>query len=397
MKWNIEKKYEICAAPSQAPYLGRTAGGDLLLLHANFCDCMPGCHLTLRRSTDGGHTWGQPEMTVEPSIEGAGVEGSFSCLGDLAFIAYLEGCDLKRHPFNPTRCWIMRSTDGGRHWSGPQSLDGAGAAMMPSGKIIRLRNNGRLLLPAWGFVGWLNRAGGNPHNYILASDDEGLSWHLHARIRKDPATQGVEMCEIALCELLDGRLLTIMRGDSHNPDAFAYSFRSISEDGGKTWSPAAPTNISVCEPRLVVTEDQPLLLVARSWPGNRHLWYRPLGEHEREPGSGQTETLAAEELDESRTPVSDYGVMLFTSNDDGQTWEPLLTMQNPRDLKLSDENDRQMRHRYQAGFPDVLVLDRDRLMVVFRQPDPGVQVDRPGLTYSHTFQRFVAANIIVRQ
>ena len=90
----------------------------------------------------------------------------------------------------------------------------------------------------------------------------------------------------------------------------------------------------------------------------------------REPGSKQKTTVAVRELEKYLTPVRDFGVILFDTGDDGANWTPVLTMESPRGLGLN-------------------TMDN-----LTRQGDPAMPDGRPGLTYSHVFQRFVAGNII---
>ena len=57
MQFRIDQRMEICSQMSQTPSLGRTRQGDLLLLYANYPDCMAGCRMFLIRSTNQGQTW----------------------------------------------------------------------------------------------------------------------------------------------------------------------------------------------------------------------------------------------------------------------------------------------------------------------------------------------------
>ena len=337
----------------------------------------------------------RPQLELTSTLDKGGIEATLSVLDDLAFIGYLEGSDLKRQPENPRFCKLLRSEDGGRSWSSPQLLEGDWGSIMPDAKIIRLRDSGRLMLSAWGFKGWLDRAGFETYVQVLVSDDDGQSFSLRSTIRKDPAVKSLAICNTSVIQMADGRLLAIMRGDAHKSGAFPYGLRSISADEGRTWTPASPININICEPRLLLDDGQ-VLLLARSWPGNVNLWYRPLREQEREPGSSQIETLDAELRDDYQSPVREFGVMVFTTEDDGQTWRPVVTMENPRQPDLTHDMDILDRHRYQAAYPDMVMLDDGGYLVAFRQPDPKIPNVRPGLTYSHVFQRFLAANIIAR-
>jgi len=390
MQLDIQQRIVIDSALGQNPSIGRASNGDLLLLHTDLTDCMAGTRLLLRRSVDAGRTWSAPEREIVSEMELGGVEGTISCLGDLVFIVHMEGSDLKRRPENPRLTRLLRSTDGGRTFEPARTLEGDWGPVMPFGHVIRLRENGRLLLPAYRF----GRPPEDTRVQVLTSDDEGLTWALAGTILRRPDITDVLISETSLLELPDGRLLAISRGDAIAAGAFPYGFRAVSTDGGRSWSAAEPINLQVCEPRLTATADGQIVLAARSWPGNVRYWYRPLRDEEREPGSQQKETVDMVVVDEYATPVRDFGVLLFSTADEGFTWEPQLTLESPRPSGIDRDVSPLVQHRYQAGYPDVLSLDVERLIVVFRQPDATMPDIRLGLTYSHAFQRYVAANIV---
>lgn len=63
-------------------------------------------------------------------------------------------------------------------------------------------------------------------------------------------------------------------------------------------------------------------------------------------------------------------------------------------LFATDDADLLTRDRTQAAYPDVAWLDDERLFCVYRQPDPALPDLRPGLTYSHIHQRYVAGCVV---
>ena len=396
MRLKLEKSFVVRSTLSQGVSIGRADNGDILMAYANYPDCMAGETYWLSRSTDNGRTWSEPELELSSDMELGGLEGTLSCVPGLATLFYVEGSDMKRHPQNRKYLRMMRSTDSGKTWTEPRTLEGKWGPVHPYGQVIRLRDSARLLLPAYGMEKWLDRGGnGSGCVRILRSDDEGETWDLHGTIRAASTVEGIQCTETSLLELPAGRLMAISRGDAFKSGAYPYGLRSISDDGGETWSPAQTTNINLCEPRLVLTQDGRVLMAARGWPGNIETWYRPLEAHEREPGSQQTETTALREAPEYRSPNRDFGVVLSTTTDDGLTWTPLLTLDNPKGQAVDPSADLLTQHRYQAAYPDLLPLGGDRFLVVFRQPDPTMPDIRPGLTYSHVFQRFLAGNIVV--
>lgn len=394
MQVTLESHHEAIRELSQNPSIARTVDGDLLLLQANYADAMAGCCVRLHRSTDEGRTWSQAERTFVCDDHLGGLEATLSCVGEVVLIAGIEGSDIKRQPRNPKRCRLRRSTDGGRSWSEPVELNDRYGGVMPYGKVIRLRSSGRLLLPTYACENWLDRGGSRTFGVIFASDDDGLTWTELGIVKQDESVRDLRLLELAIVELPDGRLLGITRGDAITAEAFPYGLRAESHDGGRTWSPATPMNINICEPRPTLTPDGRILLVARSWPGNVYFYYRPLEPHEREPGTNQTETVAAGRRHEHLSPVVDFGVVFFTTDDDGWAWQPLLTVNRPASGPLPDGADLLTQHRYQAAYADATWLDDERLFCVYRQPDPALPDLRPGLTYSHIYQRYVAGCVV---
>jgi len=106
VKLSIEKTLEVCSQLSQNPSVAQTDDGDLLLLHTNVGDCMAGCMMTLRRSTDGGLTWSEPERTIESDMELGGVEGTLSSVDEERYSRTFESPRLSL----PNCLWFTRES-----------------------------------------------------------------------------------------------------------------------------------------------------------------------------------------------------------------------------------------------------------------------------------------------
>ncbi|NUQ63996.1 MAG: exo-alpha-sialidase [Pirellulales bacterium] len=111
-------------------------------------------------------------------------------------------------------------------------------------QVPLLGPDGALSLPGGGFTYQYTR--------ILIgvwTDEHKLRWEVSDKILGDPDRTSRGLFEPTLAELPDGRILCVMRGSNggkRDPDCRwpAYKWRSISQDGGRTWSPAEPWKYS---------------------------------------------------------------------------------------------------------------------------------------------------------
>ena len=192
--------------------------------------------LVLRRSTDGGVTWGPMRVIADagPDVFGNPCPVTDTDTGVIWMPMnwnLAEGDERKIvRGEAPRNVLMMRSADDGLNWSEPVDLTGelkrpdwTWYATGP-GHGIRL-STGRLLIPC-------DFGRGEPdteHEYfgshVIYSDDHGESWRIGGVI------QG-KVNECQAVELSDGSLYLSMRSyHGGNRRAFAWS-----TDGGETWS-----------------------------------------------------------------------------------------------------------------------------------------------------------------
>lgn len=154
--------------------------------------------VVVRRSEDGGRTWG-PVIPIGPGIHAGGAtvdEGT----GDVLVFVHPEHPPKDRSTAGRT---MYRSGDAGRTWAAEEAAFGADeAGHVPSLHMaecgITLRHGahaGRLLRPA--------RVYASPQGYNTAiySDDHGRSWTSSAAFPVDGTGEG------CVAELGDGRVL----------------------------------------------------------------------------------------------------------------------------------------------------------------------------------------------
>ena len=170
-----------------------------------------------RISTDGGRTWAEKYALVENDGGCNVMEVNFLRLktGDIALFHCQKNTE-------STDCRVMMrvSSDEGRTWGPAKQLSpDAKYTGLTNGRSIRL-GAGRILLEAWE----------NGDSYCYLSDDEGETWRESQRVR--PA----DGCwEPACVELKDGRVMMLMR------TGMGGQYKSLSTDGGQTWSEPVPT------------------------------------------------------------------------------------------------------------------------------------------------------------
>ncbi len=182
--------------------------------------------LMLRRSTDGGKTWGPMQLVYEE--------------GGTAKITIGNPCPVVDQktgtiwlPFcrNNDRVFVTRSDDDGKTWAAPVEITKDvkrpewGWYATGPGHGIQL-SGGRLVIPcdcgySKGWGDWKNKG----HSFVFFSDDHGKTWKLGGA-----TDRGMNECECV--ELADGSLLLSMRNYfGKNQRAFA-----VSEDRGASWS-----------------------------------------------------------------------------------------------------------------------------------------------------------------
>ena len=187
--------------------------------------------IRVRRSEDGGKTWGPLITVAKPCWHGGGVTVDERS-GDI--FAFPEA----RYP--PARKWVCRSRDHGRSWHKVEK-----AVIRPDqrGNVpdmhfaehgITLRHGrhaGRLLRAARWYAGGDNR-GNLPRMYNTAiySDDHGKTW----KTSKPFSEMGTG--EAGIAELSDGRLYYNSRSHWNAKKPPLRRREAWSADGGETWT-----------------------------------------------------------------------------------------------------------------------------------------------------------------
>jgi len=192
--------------------------------------------IVIAESKDGGKTWSKPRELPVGQASLNIMQAAFVPVKDrlmLAFSVRDSGKSVKH---------AIESRDGGQTWSERRKLFDAGG---PNDRAVRL-TSGRILLPSHRVS--KHRIGGYEDMEVLVarSDDEGKTWALsdlvshtpHPMEQKLVNPRPLKIHEPAVAELADGSLIMLARS------SVGWLYRSVSKDGGDTWTPFEPTKIA---------------------------------------------------------------------------------------------------------------------------------------------------------
>jgi len=247
------------------PAIVATARGTLLAFAEGRklgCSDTGDIDLVVKRSTDGGRTWGPLQVVWD---DGENTCGNPAPVVDRAtgrvwlLSTWNLGVDREPQIIDGTsrdtrRVFVRSSADDGVTWSTAREItaqvkkpDWTWYATGPvNGIQVRAGpHRGRLIVPCDHIEAGTKRY----YSHVIYSDDGGVTWELGGRTPSD----GVN--ESAVAELAGGRLLLNMR----NYTAVRVRQTATSADGGATWTAPAPdaTLIEpVCQASLVSGERQ---------------------------------------------------------------------------------------------------------------------------------------------
>ncbi|MGP3929372.1 exo-alpha-sialidase [Nonomuraea sp. KM88] len=244
------------------PAVVRAADGTLLAFaegRVKDCGDDEDIDLVLRRSADGGRTWGPLQVVSEGNgtTHGNPVPIVDERTGRVVLVSTHngaepcpDGCD--RDP------WVQVSDDHGATWSAAREMTEGKRPewnhWYATGPMhgIQLRHGphaGRLVVGA-SYESW-DRVGAHAYGtHLLYSDDSGVTWNIGAETSSDDGTMIAQ--EVTVVELDDGRIYASARERGTDEGSRAYA---TSSDSGETWD--APFRTM---PALATTDVQASLL-----------------------------------------------------------------------------------------------------------------------------------------
>ncbi|GAB2840783.1 hypothetical protein GCM10027074_03940 [Streptomyces deserti] len=267
-------------ASFRIPAVVCTADGTLLA----FCEGRVGSRddfgnidIVLKRSTDGGRTWGPLQVAAKNGDDLAGNPAPVVLDTGRVLLVHVRNAALatedairrgKVSAEDGRRVWIQHSDDDGLTWSAPREItrqtkrhEWRWYATTP-GHAIQL-GTGRVVVPANHSLPPTGTDNGTEGKYngghCLLSDDRGETWRLGY---VDDNTDGyINVNETTAAELPDGRVYFNTRNDSPSPGTRADAY---SRDGGQTlvkpFRPQAGLVAPVCEASVLQLRDPDVLL-----------------------------------------------------------------------------------------------------------------------------------------
>jgi hypothetical protein len=284
--------------------------------------------IMLCRSTDRGRTWSGKQPITEPLRGRPPADPYWNCarIGTLSdgsiyvLVDRIQGREQQHTGRQETL--MLLSPDAGRSWSAPAVLPMHGIVPDRLIELKRGRHAGRWVISCHanlptgdGQPGWFQRC--------WLSDDRGRTWSEPVVIAHRPDLQ---LCEGSVCELPGGELVCLMRENSwRGLDAF----KSVSRDGGKTWSPPVEFPLPGCHrPVVTMLHSGEALITYRFAQGGKGWvgWYT----QNTMAALASVESLLAERradaqtrilpLDFDRSPQSDGGYTGAVQFDDGEIY-----------------------------------------------------------------------------
>ncbi|NEE03134.1 sialidase family protein [Phytoactinopolyspora halotolerans] len=260
------------------PAVVRTNAGTLLAFaegRVNNCGDAGDIDLVMRRSTDGGQTWGPLQVLIDGNGDTRGNPAPVvdRASGRISLLSTYNPGDNE----NIRLPYLQHSEDDGVTWTDPVQITDQvskpewewwyGTGPVHGIQLEHGAHAGRLVVPSYYSTG-----PGQPGGVVLTySDDGGLTWQRGA-IAEHPDTT-LRPGENTIAELPDGRIIDLARegGSTPEPGNRAVAFSS---DGGETFDAPFTTEHELAMPMVqgaLLSLDGRLLFSAPAHPAAREV------------------------------------------------------------------------------------------------------------------------------
>ncbi|NUQ65099.1 MAG: exo-alpha-sialidase [Pirellulales bacterium] len=170
------------------------------------------------RSSDQGKTWSEPILVVDTPEDDRDPHVAQLANGDLLVsffdsVYYVEDGKRKRR----AETYVVRSTDGGKTWGKPdvvtapyQDTEGIGRRIFVSGPAAQLKGP-HVVLPIY-----YEPTAGHYVTSVIHSDDFGRTWTRASPVDPEASLKfSYGFCEASIARVSDGRLIILMRPGMH--------------------------------------------------------------------------------------------------------------------------------------------------------------------------------------
>ncbi len=206
----------------------------------NGCSDTGSIDLVLKRSVDGGRTWGPLQVVWSDGINTCGnpspvvdsSSGKILLLSTWNLGSDRESEIIEQESTDTRRVFLLKSVNDGISWSSPEEITAQVKEKQwtwyATGPVhgIQLKKEkfrGRLVIPC----DHIEAGSKTMRSHVIYSDDQGDTWELGGIVPRD------QVNECTVVELEDGRLLLNMRNYDRDQSNRRVSF---SRDGGVNWS-----------------------------------------------------------------------------------------------------------------------------------------------------------------
>lgn len=271
--------------------------------------------IMLTESCDRGRSWSEKkpltDYTHPNTADGYFNNSRISDLGDRLAIVCDRIVNGTEREARVSNIYVWYSYDDGESWTEPQILYDRG--IVPD-KLQRL-SSGRLLLSAH------NGPRDALSQYLWYSDDDGKSWSDRITVASD---KRYSLCEVSIYECSDKTLVAFMRENSFKG---IECLKTISYDGGESWSEVYGTNIpGVHRPVITKLCTGTLMMTYRFMHGKcRNAWlaqnvFMAFFDEETAKNTEKQTSTSILSLDYDRNSLSDCGYTGAVQFDDGEIY-----------------------------------------------------------------------------